>query len=271
MSDRTIFLSDVHLGTRGCRSALLVQFLQKHDADTLYLVGDIFDGWSLRRGWHWPEGHNAVVQAILQKAHDGTRVVFIPGNHDEVMRGYFGVHFGGIEVKAEDVFVSASGLRYRVVHGDEFDTVVMNAKWLAHLGDRAYSLLIWLNPKINALRRLWSPRYWSLSKWSKNQVKQAVNFITKFEEVLAEDARQKGFDGVICGHIHHACIRQIGDIRYINTGDWVESCTAVIENHQGDLRLVDWEARNNREQLLKRRQRRKHRSAANGQSEKRMA
>ncbi|WP_425098574.1 UDP-2,3-diacylglucosamine diphosphatase [Tropicibacter sp. S64] len=271
MSDRTIFLSDVHLGTRGCRAELLVQFLQRHETETLYLVGDIFDGWSLRRGWHWPESHNAVVQAILQKAHDGTRVIFIPGNHDEVMRGYFGVHFGGIEVKARDGFTSARGVRYLVTHGDEFDAVVMNAKWLAHLGDRAYALLIWLNPKINAIRRLWSPRYWSLSKWSKSQVKQAVNFITKFEEVLAEDARQKGFGGVICGHIHHACMRDVGGIHYINTGDWVESCTAIVENHAGELRLVDWEARVGRERMVQRRRRHRQRGDAQKQNEQGLA
>ncbi len=262
MSDRTIFLSDVHLGTRGCRAELLVQFLNKHDAETLYLVGDIFDGWRLQRGWHWPEAHNDVVQAVLEKAHNGTRVVFIPGNHDEVMRNYFGVHFGGIEVKNQDDFRAADGRRYLVTHGDEFDAVVMNAKWLAHLGDSAYAMLIWLNPRINRVRRLWSRRYWSLSKWSKQQVKQAVNYICKFEEVLAQDARQKGYDGVICGHIHHAAIRDIGEIRYINTGDWVESCTAIIENHAGEMRLVDWEARNNRQHMLKQRARRR---ARNGQ------
>ena len=265
MSDRTIFISDVHLGTRGCQADLLVDFLAAHDAETYYLVGDIFDGWRLRRGWHWPEDHNAVVQAILEKSHDGARVIYIPGNHDEVMRNYFGMHFGGIEVKDHDEFLSASGKRYLVTHGDGFDTVVANAKWLAHLGDRAYVFLIWLNPKFNAIRRLWSPRYWSLSKWCKQQVKQAVNFIGKFEEVLTDDARRRGYDGVICGHIHHACIRDLGDISYINTGDWVESCTAVIEDHDGNLRLVDWELRHSRRQLLKRRSRSRARKAAKRQ------
>ncbi|MBP0482715.1 UDP-2,3-diacylglucosamine diphosphatase [Sagittula salina] len=253
MSDRTIFLSDVHLGTRGCRAHLLVDFLEKHDARTLYLVGDIVDGWRLKRGWHWPEDHNAVIRAILEKARSGTRVIFIPGNHDEVFRDYIGLHLGGIELKRSDTFLSASGKRYLVTHGDEFDAVMANARWLAMLGDRAYATLIWLNPKINAVRRLWSHRYWSLSKWSKQQVKQAVNFIGQYEAVLAESARQQGYQGVICGHIHHAEIRRIGGIHYINTGDWVESCTAVIENHAGEMRLVDWEARANRHRLLERR------------------
>ncbi|MEX0285941.1 MAG: UDP-2,3-diacylglucosamine diphosphatase [Paracoccaceae bacterium] len=261
---RAIFISDIHLGTRGCRADLLVDFLQKHSSETLYLVGDILDGWQLQRGWHWPGSHNEVVQCILEKARQGTRVIFIPGNHDEVMRRFPGIHFGGIEVKDQDEFTTATGKRYLVTHGDQFDTVIVNAEWLAYLGDRAYATLIWLNPKINMVRRLWSRRYWSLSKWTKHQVKQAVNFIGKYEEVLSEDARQRGFDGVICGHIHHATIRQIGDIHYVNTGDWVESCTAIVEDQGGELRLIDWEARNNRLRLLERRH--KKRKRAEGKS-----
>jgi UDP-2,3-diacylglucosamine pyrophosphatase LpxH len=257
---RAIFISDVHLGTRGCRAPLLADFLRRHDCDVLYLVGDIFDGWQIQRGWHWPDAHNEVVQCILGKAQKGTRVVFIPGNHDEVMRRFPGIHFGGIEVKDDDTFVTANGKRYLVTHGDQFDTVIANARWLAYLGDRVYATLIWLNPKINMLRRLWSRKYWSLSKWSKHQVKQAVNFIGKYEEVLSADARQRGFDGVICGHIHHAAIRQIGDIHYVNTGDWVESCTAIVEDMNGELRLIDWEARSNRLRLLEKRQTRRKRA-----------
>jgi UDP-2,3-diacylglucosamine pyrophosphatase LpxH len=170
-----------------------------------------------------------------------------------VLRSYIGVHFGGIEVEEQAEFTTVTGQRYLVTHGDQFDVVVANHRWLALLGDRAYKFLIWFNPKINAIRRLWSPRYWSLSKWCKQQVKSAVNFITKFEEVLAEDARQKGFDGVICGHIHHAAMRDVGDVRYINTGDWVESCTAIVEDKNGVFSLIDWEARNNRLRLLERR------------------
>lgn len=239
---RTLFLSDIHLGTRGCRADLLVKFLRSHDAGTIYLVGDIFDGWALtRRGWHWPQDHNNVIQTLLDKARRGTRIIFVPGNHDEVMRNYLGTHFGGIEVMATADFVGMNGKRYLVTHGDQFDAVVMNMKWLAHFGDAAYDFLIWLNPKINAIRSLWGRQYWSLSKWAKSQVKGAVNFIGRYEDVVAEEARRGGYDGVICGHIHHANIRQIQNIIYINTGDWVESCTAVAEHPTGTFELIDWE------------------------------
>ncbi len=231
---------------------MFLDFLRQHETETIYLVGDIFDGWRLRKGWHWPQTHNDVVECLLDKARNGTRVVFIPGNHDEVMRGYYGIHFGGIDVVPFADFTSAAGKRYLVTHGDQFDTVVMNAKWLAYLGDNAYTFLVWLNPKFNAIRRLWTRRYWSLSKWAKQQVKQAVNYIGQYEDVLADDARRRGYDGVICGHIHHASMRNIGDIHYVNTGDWVESCTAIVEDGDGTLRLIDWEAKIARTRLLKR-------------------
>ncbi|MFQ1701312.1 UDP-2,3-diacylglucosamine diphosphatase [Loktanella agnita] len=239
---RTIFLSDIHLGTRGCRADLLLDFLRDHDAGTIYLVGDIFDGWALsRRGWHWPQTHNDVVQALLNKAHNGTRIIYIPGNHDEVMRNYLGTHFGGIEVMKTADFIGLNGKRYLVTHGDQFDAVVMNARWLAHLGDRAYDFMIWMNPKINRIRSLIGRRYWSLSKWAKQQVKTAVNFIGQYEDVLADEAHRDGYDGVICGHIHHANICTIKGITYINTGDWVESCTAIVEHPTGEIALIDWE------------------------------
>ncbi|MBB93948.1 MAG: UDP-2,3-diacylglucosamine hydrolase [Rhodobacteraceae bacterium] len=257
MYHRTIFLSDLHLGTRGCQADLLLDFLARYDPDTIYLVGDIFDGWRMRRGWHWPQSHNDVVQTLLDKARQGTRIIFIPGNHDEVMRDYFGTHFGGIEVVPQADFTALDGKRYLVTHGDQFDVIVMNARWLALLGDRAYEFLIWCNPRINRIRRLWSNRYWSLSKWAKQQVKQAVNFIGQYEEVLADDARRGKYDGVICGHIHHANIRMIDEILYVNTGDWVESCTAIVEEPDGALRLIDWEAAMARKRMLARRMARK--------------
>lgn len=239
---RTLFLSDIHLGTRGCQAELLVDFLDSHDAGTIYLVGDIIDGWAIsRRGWYWPQAHNDVLQAILDKARSGTRIIFIPGNHDEVIRNYLGTHFGGIEVKRTADFTGQNGKRFLVTHGDQFDAVVMNAKWLAHLGDRAYDFMIWMNPKINGVRSLWGGQYWSLSKWTKRQVKTAVNFIGHYEDVLTEEARKGGYDGVICGHIHHANIRNINEMTYINTGDWVESCTAIVEQHTGEITLIDWE------------------------------
>ena len=241
---RTIFLSDIHLGTRGCRADLLLEFLKNYDAATFYLVGDIFDGWALsKRGWHWPQPHNDVIQVLLEKAGNGARIVFVPGNHDEVMRTYLGTHFGGIEVMQTADFAGLNGKRYLVTHGDQFDAVVMNAKWLAHFGDAAYDFLIWMNPKINRVRSLWGGKYWSLSKWSKQQVKTAVNFIGQYEDVLADEAKRGGYDGVICGHIHHACIRDLNGVTYINTGDWVESCTAIVEHRTGEMQLIDWEAR----------------------------
>lgn len=240
---RTIFISDLHLGTRGCQAGLLLDFLDTHDCETLYLVGDILDGWRLRRGWHWPQSHNDVVEAILDKARLGTRVIYIPGNHDEIVRRYLGTHFGGIEVMRADDFMALNGKRYLVTHGDQFDNVVMNAKWLAHIGDRAYAAALWANTWINRARWLWGGQYWSLSRWAKGQVKQAVNFISEYETVLVDEARRGGYDGVICGHIHYANIAMMDDVEYVNTGDWVESCTAAAERDDGSLFLIEWAAR----------------------------
>ncbi len=221
---------------------MLLGFLERHDAETFYLVGDVFDGWSLRRGWHWPQSHNNVLQAFLAKAQAGARIIYIPGNHDEVMRRYYGTHFGGIEVLPDAVFDCADGRRFLVTHGDQFDAVVCNAKWLAHVGDRAYGLALWLNTWLNWARRLWGGQYWSLSNWAKQQVKKAVNFIGDYEAVLSDEARRGGYDGVICGHIHAASLRRIDGLDYVNTGDWVESCTAVVERADGSLHLVNWAA-----------------------------
>ena len=242
MKYRAIFVSDIHLGTRGCQAKLLLDFLRSHEANTYYLVGDVFDGWSLKRGWHWPQSHNDVLEAFLAKAHAGTRIVFVPGNHDEVMRAYLGTHFGGIEVVREATFEAADGRRFLVTHGDQFDAVVVHAGWLAHVGDRAYDLALWLNTWQNRARHLWGGQYWSLSNWAKQQVKQAVNYISAYETVLAEEARRGGYDGIICGHIHNATMREIGGIAYVNTGDWVESCTAIAEREDGSLHLIDWAA-----------------------------
>jgi UDP-2,3-diacylglucosamine pyrophosphatase LpxH len=247
---RTLFLSDTHLGTRGCQAGMLLEFLAAHDADTIYLVGDIVDGWQLRRGWHWPQAHNDVVQALLAKAQGGTRIIFIPGNHDEWLRSYFGTHFGGIEVMAKAVHLTADGRRFLVTHGDQFDAVVVNAKWLAHLGDRAYTFALWLNRWLNRARRLWGGPYCSLANWAKQQVKQAVSFISDYEKVLVGEARLGGFDGIICGHIHCANLRRIGSIDYVNTGDWVESCTAVVESAEGVLQLIDWAAIKRRQRMF---------------------
>ena len=242
MKFRTILLSDIHLGTRGCQAAMLLDFLDNHEAGTYYLIGDIFDGWRLRRGWHWPQAHNDVVQAFLTKAHDGAEIYYIPGNHDEIMRGYLGIHFGGIEVLQTADYTTADNRRFLITHGDQFDSVVVHAKWLAHLGDRAYVFSLWLNTWVNRIRWIWGGQYWSLSKWAKQQVKQAVNFMSAYESVLTDEAKRGGYDGVICGHIHNANMRKIGAIDYVNTGDWVESCTAVVEHDDGRLELIDWAA-----------------------------
>ncbi len=237
---RTLFVSDIHLGTRGCQAEMFLDFLRHVQAEQIYLVGDIFDGWRLRRGWHWPQAHNNVIEALLARAHQGVPIIYIPGNHDEVMRRYLGTHFGGIDVRDEDTHVTADGRRLLVVHGDKYDVVVMNAKWLAHIGDWAYNLILLANTWYNRVRRLWGGQYWSLSNWAKQTVKRAVNFIGEFEKVLADEARRGGFDGIVCGHIHKAELSRLGEVLYANCGDWVESCTGIIEDHDGSLRLVDW-------------------------------
>lgn len=237
---RTLFISDVHLGTRGCQAEMLVDFLKENDADTIYLVGDIIDFWRIKRGAIWPQAHNNVVQLLLNKVRKGSRVVFIPGNHDDGLRDYCGSKFGGIELVRDTVHTTAAGKRYVVMHGDEFDVVVRYAKWLAFLGDRGYQLAMFLNWPLNVVRRRLGLGYWSLSSYLKYRVKTAVNFIGDFEVSLSEEATRRNADGVICGHIHHAASREIGDVHYVNTGDWVESCTAVVETDEGNLELIRW-------------------------------
>jgi UDP-2,3-diacylglucosamine pyrophosphatase LpxH len=240
---RTLFLSDVHLGMKGCQAEKLLDFLRCYDAKTIYLVGDIVDGWQLRSSWYWPQTHNDVVQKLLRKARKGTQLFYIPGNHDEFLRDYYGTHFGGIEVVEERIHVAADGRCYLVIHGDLFDVVIRHAKWLALLGDKAYDAAIWLNTHFNAIRRAFGFTYWSLSQWAKLKVKNAVNFIGEFERTLAAEARRRGLDGVICGHIHHAVIRAQSDFRYMNCGDWVESCTALVEDFDGAFEIITWTTR----------------------------
>jgi len=237
---RTVWISDVHLGTRGCNATLLIDFLRAIDCETLYLVGDIVDGWRLRKGWFWPDSHNEVVRRLLKMAHRGTRVVLIAGNHDEMLREYAGLSFGGVELALEAVHLTADGRRLLITHGDSFDGVVLYARWLAFLGDKAYGLLLRANIVVNAVRRRFRLPYWSLSSYLKKRVKNAVAYVCNFEDAVAREARSRGFDGVVCGHIHCAEIRMIGDVTYYNDGDWVESCTALVEDAQGALSLVDW-------------------------------
>ena len=239
---RTIWISDVHLGTRGCNAEMLVDFLHSVECETLYLVGDIIDGWRLRKGWYWPDAHNEVIRRVLKMAHRGTRVVFVVGNHDEMLREYAGLTFGGVELVLEAVHRTADGRRLLVTHGDSFDGVVLYAKWLALLGDKAYSVLLRANVLVNAVRRRFKLPYWSLSAHLKKRVKNAVQFVCAFEEAVARETAERGLDGVVCGHIHSAEIRQIGDITYYNDGDWVESCTALTEDATGAMAILDWSA-----------------------------
>ena len=237
---RTLFISDVHLGTRACQAEILLDFLKHHHADTIYLVGDIVDFWKVRRGTAWPQSHNDVIQKLLRKARKGTRIVYIPGNHDEGLRDYCGMQFGAIEIERQTTHTAANGKRYLIMHGDEYDVVVRYARWLAFLGDYGYTFALWLNQPLNFMRRHLGLGYWSLSAYLKYRVKTAVNFIGEFERNLSEEAKRAGADGVICGHIHHAASRDISDVHYINTGDWVESCTAVVENEAGEFEIIRW-------------------------------
>lgn len=237
---RTIWISDVHLGTRGCKADFLLDFLKHTESDHLYLVGDIVDGWRLRRSWYWPQAHNDVVQKILRKARKGTNVVFVPGNHDEFARGYTEHNFGDITVMNQAVHLTADGRRLLVLHGDAFDGVVKYAKWLAHLGDWAYTVALSANHWFNLVRRRLGYSYWSLSAYLKHKVKNAVQFIDDYEKTIVEEARRQGVDGVVCGHIHHAELREVDGITYANDGDWVESCTALVEHDDGRLEILHW-------------------------------
>jgi UDP-2,3-diacylglucosamine pyrophosphatase LpxH len=238
---RTLFLSDVHLGTRGCQAELLLDFLKHNDASTIYLVGDMIDGWRLKSRWYWPQEHNDVVQKLLRKVRKGAHMIYVPGNHDEFARDYIGHVFGGVEVVDHAYHVTADQKRLLIVHGDQFDIVVQHARWLAFLGDWAYTFALWLNLWFNKIRRRLGFPYWSLSSWAKLKVKNAVNFIGAFEAALAEAARRHNADGVVCGHIHHAAIRDIGGVLYVNAGDFVESCTAIAEHHDGRLEILRWQ------------------------------
>jgi UDP-2,3-diacylglucosamine pyrophosphatase LpxH len=238
---RTIWLSDVHLGTTGCQAERLLEFLRATESDTLYLVGDIIDGWQLKRRWYWDQSHNNVVQTVLKKAKKGTEVIFVPGNHDESIRQFIDLDLGGIKIRDELVHVTADGKRMLVLHGDRFDGVIACAKWLAYVGDSLYTMILKFNQWFNSWRARAGLPYWSLSQYLKLKVKNAVSYITSFEQALADEARKKGLDGVICGHIHKPEIRDIGGIIYCNDGDWVESLSALVEDFSGQLRLVTWQ------------------------------
>ncbi len=238
---RTLFLSDIHLGTRACQAERLVDFLREYSAEQTCLIGDIVDFWAMSRGICWSAAQNTVVQKLLRRARHGERIVFIPGNHDEALRDYCDTAFGNIEVVGEKVHQTADGRRFLLIHGDVFDQVTRHHRWVALLGDKAYDLLVRLNHWLSwGRRKLGIAGYWSLAGYAKRKVKTALNFIFDFEESAIRHARERGLDGVICGHIHWAQIRDIGGLTYVNCGDWVDSCTAIVEHLDGRLELVAW-------------------------------
>ena len=240
MHYRTIWISDIHLGTAGCQADYLLDFLKHNEAKTFYLVGDIIDGWRLKKSWYWPQAHNDVVQKILRKVRKGSEVFYIPGNHDEAARQFIGMTFGDIQIRNEMIHVTANGKRLWITHGDLFDSVMQYAKWLAYLGDSAYTLILVINRMFNNIRIKLGLQYWSLSQFLKHKVKNAVSFMADFEAIMAREARKRKCDGVVCGHIHKAEIRDIDGLLYCNDGDWVESLTALVETFDGELKIIHW-------------------------------
>ena len=237
---RSIFISDTHLGSKGAKAEFLAEFLKYNHCKNLYLVGDIIDGWRLKKRIYWPQSHTNVIRRILTMSKRGTDVTYVTGNHDDFLRRYSGLDFGNITLCDDAVFESARGQRFLVIHGDKYDSVVQTHKWLAILGDWGYESLVIVNRYFNHLRRKFGMGYWSLSSYVKQKVKGAVSFISAYEEAVVDDCKKEGFHGVICGHIHHPEIRMIDDIQYLNCGDWVESCTAIVETLEGEIKLLRW-------------------------------
>ena len=241
---RTIWISDVHLGTKGCNAELLIDFLDHTDSETMYLVGDIIDGWRLKKKFYWPAEHNDIFWRILKRARRGTRIVYIPGNHDEMFRQFTGLNFGGVEIRRGAFHDTADGRRLMVLHGDEFDAVMLAHRWLAFVGDTLYHVMMGLNHWVNKARRALGLPYWSLSKVAKHKVKNAVEFIGRYEEVVAKAAAERGVDGVVCGHIHTAEFREFEAlgrrVEYWNDGDWVEGCNALVEHFDGRMEILNW-------------------------------
>jgi UDP-2,3-diacylglucosamine pyrophosphatase LpxH len=237
---RTIFISDVHLGTRGCKAEDLAEFLRAHECETLYLVGDIVDGWQLKRAWYWNSAHNDVIREIQRMARAGTQVIYVPGNHDEVLRGFVDNDYGGIHLKYEDVHETADGRRLLIIHGDHFDGFVRYGRLACMIGGWAYRCTLLINDLLNWLRRRVGRDYWSLSGFLKTRIRNAARFIRKYEKAVAGEAARRGLDGVVCGHIHQAALHEIEGVVYCNCGDWVESRTALVENHDGIFTIVRW-------------------------------
>jgi UDP-2,3-diacylglucosamine pyrophosphatase LpxH len=237
---RTIWISDVHLGTRACKAEFLLDFLRHTEAETIYLVGDIVDGWRLKKSWYWAQSHNDVIQKLLRKVRKGARVIYIPGNHDEWLRDYFEMHFGGVTVLPETVHETVDGRRLLVLHGDAYDSIVRYARWFTFLGDWACDLMVWVNNLVHLARRRLGYPYWSLAAAIKSRLKNAVQYVDNFARAMSDEARRRGLDGIVCGHIHTAEIREIDGVLYCNDGDWVESCTALVEHFDGRLEVLNW-------------------------------
>ena len=240
---RTIFISDVHLGTKHCKADYLCEFLKYNNCERLYLIGDIIDGWKLHKRIYWPQSHSNVIRRVLTKAKRKTRIYYIIGNHDEVLRKWisnYQLKFGKIRIRNEYVHEGADGKQYLITHGDQFDGVTRLAPWIAWTGDHAYHVVLNINTWYNRIRKWMGLKYWSMSKFLKHNVKKAVDFVFEFEKNLAKYCKAKGYDGVICGHIHTPEIKKINGITYMNDGDWVESCTALVEHHDGRFELVYW-------------------------------
>lgn len=242
MKYKSIFISDIHLGTRFSKAKKLLNFLKNNESENLILVGDIIDGWAIKRKFIWPQTHSDVIQKVLKKARKGTNVHFITGNHDDFLRPFVPLILGNsLNITNDLEYIALNGKKYYITHGDFFDSITMTKKWLAVLGDYCYDVLLYLNAILNFLRKkLGIKKYWSLSKYVKDNVKSSVSFITDFEKVLSNHAKVKGYDGIICGHIHKAEIRKIQNIEYLNCGDWVESCTAIVETFEGEFKIINW-------------------------------
>lgn len=239
---RTIWISDLHIGSTQCQADSLLDFLKHNDSQKLYLVGDIIDFWALSKKMYWPRDHNTIIQKILRKARHGTQIIYIPGNHDENVRDYDDYVFGDIIVKKSDIHTTALGKRFLIVHGDEYDTIAQHHRWMAKLGSVGYDWLIELNRFLRLCRRLLGVQsHFSLAAYIKFKVKNVVQFMSDYEQTIVKTLENEGVDGVICGHIHHAEIKDIEGFMYVNTGDFVESCTAIVEHHDGSLELVRWQ------------------------------
>ena len=247
---RTIWISDFHLGTRNTKAEFLLDFLKNNDSDYLYLVGDIFDGWALGKSWYWPQLHNDVIQKLLRKVRKGTKVTYIPGNHDEFARGFVDMNFGGIATKMQCIHTTVDGRQLLVLHGDQFDGVIQYAQWISMLGAAAYEVSLVMNRWYNYFRKWMGLSYWSLSAYLKNKAKRAVQHIANFEKAVVNEAKKYEVEGVVCGHIHHAEIQELNGVLYLNTGDWVESCTALVEHVDGTLEVIRWSNPENRPERL---------------------